>query len=442
MTRLTVMSFNIAIGGDAVDITRVAAAVEAAGADIVGVQETCGNLPLIASLVGWPHYDEPRQIMSRLPIAAVDGDAVLVLVEPGRSLAVANVHLPAYPYGPHLLRDGRSIDEVVDVEKSTRLADLHRRLPAWSRLVSAGVPLVVTGDFNAPSHMDWGASATAHRTAVVPWPVTVAMESAGFTDTYRSANPGRPGISWTYGFPHPRVAAHELTDRIDFVWASPGAAVIESGLAGPDGVPDVEFPIDPWPSDHLGVVTTLDVDLSTPPPFVAPSRNMIERGERIDVRFHAPGGASDRIEVVAEGAGAPAMWLPPMEVAHFGIVYFGSGPLDPGRYAVHLVTGDGIAASSDLWVTAPGATARIEAARQGADVVVAWHGARPMTWGWIGVYPAGEADLHDGSVAQARTLGAVDGEHRFGDLPDQPLVVRLFVSGTLEVVAEAEVAAG
>jgi endonuclease/exonuclease/phosphatase family metal-dependent hydrolase len=156
LTAVSVMSFSIAIGGDGVDLRKVADAIEATGADVVGIQEACGNLPAVATMLGWPNYDEPRQILSRYPLAATEGDTAFVLVEPERAFAVANVHLPANPYGPYVLRDGASIDEVEAMERTTRLADLERRIPAWTSIMGLPMPLIVTGDFNAPSHVDWG----------------------------------------------------------------------------------------------------------------------------------------------------------------------------------------------------------------------------------------------------------------------------------------------
>ena len=78
----------------------------------------------------------------------------------------------------------------------------------------------MTGDYNTPSHLDWTAAADAVRDDIhypVAWPVTEALQRAGFRDTYRVVHPdpvATPGITWTYGYPFPRIAKDEVVDRM------------------------------------------------------------------------------------------------------------------------------------------------------------------------------------------------------------------------------------
>ena len=65
---LKVMSFNIWYGGEQVSLDKVAEAIKAAGADIVGVQETDGNLVRLSQMTGLGYYDVRRNILSRYPI--------------------------------------------------------------------------------------------------------------------------------------------------------------------------------------------------------------------------------------------------------------------------------------------------------------------------------------------------------------------------------------
>src|SRR5690606_28448534 len=110
-TELTVMSFNIWIGGNVVDIGQVAAAIEASGADVVGLQEADGNVRRIAELVGWAHADEQHQVISRYPLIAPPGEAGYVYVQlaPGQVVAISDIHLTSDPYGPYLVRDGATL---------------------------------------------------------------------------------------------------------------------------------------------------------------------------------------------------------------------------------------------------------------------------------------------------------------------------------------------
>ncbi|RLT51005.1 MAG: hypothetical protein DWI68_04480, partial [Chloroflexi bacterium] len=52
-TVLRVMSFNIWLGGELVDLGKVVEAIKLSGADVVGLQESEGNARRIADLLGW-----------------------------------------------------------------------------------------------------------------------------------------------------------------------------------------------------------------------------------------------------------------------------------------------------------------------------------------------------------------------------------------------------
>ena len=197
----------------------------------------------------------------------------------------------------------------------------------------------MTGDFNTPSHLDWTAAVDAVRDDVrypVPWPVTEALAAAGYQDTYRAVHPdpvASPGITWTYGYPFPRLNANEVVDRIDLVQASAGIQVLDSGIAGPPGTPDVTIPIDPYPSDHRAVVSTVRLTPVAPRPFASVLHRRVTRGDDIGVRYAAPRGEGrDHLAIVAPAGRREIMTLPPQEASFFGHVTFGSGGLRPGRY--------------------------------------------------------------------------------------------------------------
>ena len=67
-TVLRVMSFNIWLGGELVDLGKVVEAIKLSGADVVGLQESEGNARRIADLLGWAFADERLQIISRYPL--------------------------------------------------------------------------------------------------------------------------------------------------------------------------------------------------------------------------------------------------------------------------------------------------------------------------------------------------------------------------------------
>ncbi len=309
--QLKVMSFNIWLGGAVVDSNQVLAVIRQSGADIVGLQEAEGNTGQIAAALGW-HASERAMIISRFPIieppeaqSPLGMDYVYVQLAPGQIVAMANIHLTSDPYGPYAVRDGEELDDVLEQEREVRLPEIAERLEAWQEVTAAGIPLFITGDFNTPSHRDWTAAtvdALPHMRYAVEWPVTMAVEAAGFVDTFRAANPDPaavPGRTWTYGYPYPRLDADEAIDRIDFVFASREVQTLASTVAGEPGTPDVGVEVSPYPSDHRAVVTTVQVDPVEPPVFVAVEQVRVRAGERLVVRYHAPGGdATDRLAIV------------------------------------------------------------------------------------------------------------------------------------------------
>ena len=97
---------------------------------MVGVQEPERNTRKLADLLGW--YASPQaHVISRFPVLDppdADGLFAYVMPEPGRVVAVANVHLPSTPYGPYQVRKGWPRSKVLALERTLRLPALHRVL--------------------------------------------------------------------------------------------------------------------------------------------------------------------------------------------------------------------------------------------------------------------------------------------------------------------------
>jgi hypothetical protein len=440
-----VLSFNVCLGGRSVDISKVAEAISASGADVVGLQEAGANVELIARLVGWAHFDDRHQVISRWPIAEPSdaaGAYVYVLPEPTAVIAIGNVHLPSDPYGPYELLDGLGVEQTLDLERSTRLATLRQRTDAWTSLVGRGVPLVVTGDFNVPAHTDWGPGWAEHRAQPMAWPVSEAMTALGFVDTYRMANPKLPGLTWTYGYPYPHGGEAEPRDRIDFVWALGHDTITDAALVGPAGVPDVVVEVDPWPSDHLAVVTTMTMKPVEPMPYVAPHASRVEVGELLRVRFATPGTPGDRIGLVPTAAPIDdvLMWVAPMEVDRFGEVTFGTAHLAPGEYDVVLATAASEIGRRRIWLVGRGRQPSVAAGFDASSLVVSWQATYGRRFDWVGVYAAGDPDLENGALAAAETGATIDGSHSFEGLGDGPFTVRLIGDSSIAILAETGVA--
>ncbi|MGW1534396.1 HAD-IA family hydrolase [Streptomyces aureus] len=262
---LRVMSWNLWYGGTKVEGYREKqlAAITGSGADVVGLQETYGNAAReLADALGWYHHraGDNLGVISRHPITAALGDpdvgfyggtGVRIELDGGQRVDVWSVHLDCAPYGPYEARfDGLPAAELI-AHESGRLERMREILGRIAATREESVPVVLTGDFNVPSHLDW---------PDIDWPVTRAAEEAGLRDSYREAHPDperEPGHTWSpvhaehedgSGRPEPR-------DRIDFVLHR-GLTVLDSRtlVAGtPRPWPDVAG--NAWPSDHAAVVT-------------------------------------------------------------------------------------------------------------------------------------------------------------------------------------------
>ncbi|MFF4959874.1 HAD-IA family hydrolase [Streptomyces sp. NPDC001222] len=266
---LRVMSWNLWLGGSMVDDHRAKQlkTVLETGADVVGLQETAGTAAQeLAEALGWYHHraGENLGVISRYPVTGRFGDpevgfygaaGVRVRVAPGCEVDVWTAHLDYTPYGPYeSVFDGLPEAELIAHEE-VRLAQMRDTLRRIDESADDGVPVVLTGDFNCPSHLDW---------PDVAWPVTRAAEEAGLCDSYRAAHPDPvrdPGHTWSPIHPlHEDGSGRpEPQDRIDFVLHR-GLTVLDSRTVvtgTPSAWPDVAG--NDWPSDHAAVVTTFAV---------------------------------------------------------------------------------------------------------------------------------------------------------------------------------------
>lgn len=66
----------------------------------------------------------------------------------------------------------------------------------------AGAMVIIGGDFNEPSHLDWieaTRDSADHHGVVIDWPCTAALTAAGFKDAYRVVYPNpvtHPGYTY------------------------------------------------------------------------------------------------------------------------------------------------------------------------------------------------------------------------------------------------------
>jgi endonuclease/exonuclease/phosphatase family metal-dependent hydrolase len=264
VTQLKVLTFNIWKQGG-LSLSNCMEVIRSTGADLVGLQE-CNDTTARTIATNLGFYVLPvgdSSIVSRFPIVATyiagNSSGVTVQLSPNQRAHFFNCHPPAYPYGPYDLQSRRPVSDVLAQEASVRLPAVKQLLAAMQPFLSGADPCFLTGDFNAPSHLDY---------AAVAWPTSLACLQAGLKDSYRELHADNrtyplafayndPGITWT-----PKVSQEPngVFDRIDFVYYAP-----RSGVAASASVElDERNSVDPWPSDHRAVLTTFSLTPPTP----------------------------------------------------------------------------------------------------------------------------------------------------------------------------------
>jgi endonuclease/exonuclease/phosphatase family metal-dependent hydrolase len=417
---IKVMSFNIWLGGDQVNFQKLVEAIQAADADIVCLQEAGGNTARIAAALGWSYAIPARHVIARVPLFAppmavqgADGNDLNIVyaeVEPGRFVAIANVHLPSDPYGPTALRDGKSVAEVMEIERSQRVTAIEPYIAPATTLAKAGTPTVLSGDFNSPSSLDWTPAMTKRWPQVtdrIVWPAQQALLDAGFSDTYRAVHPdpvARAGITWSYGYPYPYLKPNEQLDRIDFIMALGAAKTVKSEILGDARMPDTDIGVSPWPSDHRAVVSTLEVVPGLVPAMVSIDRRSIPAGAVLTARFHAEteDGRLEGGRLVILKADAAANATPLVSrvsnngTDRAGSVDFGTGGLAPGAYAIALRdAADNELARAPFWLVAREGAAALTLDKQtyapGETITATWSNAPGNRYDWLGIYKKDEA---------------------------------------------------
>lgn len=273
ISSLRVMTYNIWVGGTASGqpLSRTAAVIQAAQADIVGLQEVNGNAPALASMLGFHYWASggSTAILSRFPIVQTYNQGVKLQLSPTQQAYIFDVHLAPYPYQPYDLRDGviSTEAEAIASARATRGASVNSLLSGMSAALGSGLPVFLTGDFNEPSHLDWtsdAASAGLNFGKSVAWPTSQAVTAAGLVDAFRAVRPDEVhdrGETWTPGAPAPNITPDEVHDRIDFVYyAGANISPTDAQILGYDpNDANTDIALRPYPSDHRAVVIQFDV---------------------------------------------------------------------------------------------------------------------------------------------------------------------------------------
>lgn len=273
------------------------------GADIVAMIETYGSAADIADSLGFNYHtladDANLCIFSRYPLSNLElleglnpfsFIAATVTLPRGQTVRIYDIWLTSG--GRHLveIKDESVSDEEFAHGDDNRFEHLRQLLehPTFRRDVEAAdsVPLILAGDFNSVSHLDYTISTRnlgLNQSRELAIKVSQAMEETGFTDTYRAAHPditaNSLGYTWTTvgidyvletgkGFvktdEHPRPHYQDPYARIDYIYSQGELLqIVDSDvIVRHQDHPTRGFP--EFPSDHAAVITEFKVAFDVP----------------------------------------------------------------------------------------------------------------------------------------------------------------------------------
>ncbi len=217
----------------------------------------------------------PLEIRDRYFHATWHGVGARLEDRAGRAFDVYSTWIDYRAYVAYALRDDPDITDAellrCESEGSNRLSQANALLDHLEETgrFDGSVPLLVGGDWNCPSHLDWTEdTARVFRfKRPLDLPVSRRMAAEGFLDTFREVHPDplrRPGFTWT---PMARgtVEAPMPLDRIDRLYRRPATEgdlrlVPVAARVLPDRHELAELPRTEraFPSDHGAVVIDLE----------------------------------------------------------------------------------------------------------------------------------------------------------------------------------------
>ncbi len=274
-TELKVMTWNIWHGGlhgdkahnfekDSSNVINTLKVIQQSNPDILFMQETycCGME--VSREAGYKYSwraSSNLSIHSKYPI--ID---TLNIYKPfnshGVKIKVGEKKIVCFNIWLHYLPDAfhssenKNAEELIADEKPTRYAEIKTILKEITPFIenSDVVPVIIGGDFNSGSHLDWIESTKhLHNNKVVKWPVSSEMVKNGFKDSFREVHtdPLKNQAATWGGF----MFGNMISDRIDYIYYKGNSLdVIDSKIIKED--PPEGF----FNSDHRAVLTTFNLN--------------------------------------------------------------------------------------------------------------------------------------------------------------------------------------
>ncbi|EFO18696.1 hypothetical protein LOAG_09798 [Loa loa] len=289
------MTFNTWLTGNNVEngLAKIAKHIKRINPDVVALQEI-NDIKRLQHLItemgkGWVtakstySYTDTailtkHKLINRSFHQVSHGMGVKIEIEnTNRTINIWSLHLDYQSYGPYaafnkMVTKASQIMAGEIVDGKGRFQNMRELLVDdyfQAAIENSSIePLIVCGDFNSPSHLDWtNQTSFLHGDWKFQWPATHMLQNeAGMKDSYRELHPqvlDNPGITWStvekmtssgwsWTIPEPQ-------DRIDYIFYRGSLLSPIQSYTYQGNVTVYPKPFhwkNDYPSDHFAVITT------------------------------------------------------------------------------------------------------------------------------------------------------------------------------------------
>ncbi len=270
---LRVLQWNIWVGGIKLGedgIRHIIDLIKACDPDIITMQEGYGSQHRIAQTLGYhlqtPSPSDNLALFSRYPIEQLPSSKIFqsnpakIALPNGRTVLVNDCWL-RYAVKPEYTgiypETGHNTDLWIADDSIRPMADIKHILnqDVYPAINDVNMPVIIGGDFNSCSHLDWTKAAAPlhYGYGPVDFPTSRYMLEEGFKDSFREINPDevkRPEGTFAVIF------GQLHNSRIDFLYYK-GANIKPITSKIIRTTPCIDFV---WPGDHEAVVTNFEIE--------------------------------------------------------------------------------------------------------------------------------------------------------------------------------------
>jgi endonuclease/exonuclease/phosphatase family metal-dependent hydrolase len=235
-------------------------------ADIITLEEGYGTQTMLASALGFELQTasptENLAIISRFKMkesssnAKFKSNVATVTLPNNKKILIGNWWLryaSKHEYTGSYANTGLNSEDWVKEDRELGAVDAQTNLDKDIDPILRSdptLPVIIAGDFNSGSHLDWTARAAFlhYGYGPVDFPISKLMLQRGYTDSYRILYPDEvtyPGGTFA------AIYGHMQTSRIDYIYSKGLGlkAMFSKIIRTPPQIDDV------WPSDHSAVLT-------------------------------------------------------------------------------------------------------------------------------------------------------------------------------------------